>query len=118
MAETRQIPREEWEAYFDRFTKQHLRDDRPEAATIEVLSPTIGDQIEEESATLLGITYDPKGRAFEVLVEGLDHLVFEPREVWVVEEEGGLLSSVEIVREDGTKEVLTIHRTGLPLPIG
>ena len=118
MATTKQIPREQWEAYFDEYTKKHLRDDRPEAATIEVVSPMIGDQIEEEGAVLQGISYDPKDNALEVLVEGLDHLVFNPKEVWVVEDEEdeGFLTSVEIVREDGTKEILSIRRTGLPAP--
>jgi len=115
MTETKQIPKEEWEAYFDQFSKEHLRDDSPEAAKIEVVSPRIGAQVETEGALLLGVSYDPKSKAFEVLLEGVDHLVFEPKEIWVVGDEGSL-PSIEVVREDGTKEILTLRRTGLPVP--
>ncbi|HEY7699701.1 MAG TPA: DUF5335 family protein, partial [Vicinamibacteria bacterium] len=84
MTQTRQIPRHQWKEYFDRFTKRHLRDDRVEAATIELLSPALGDQFEVEGAPLLGISYDPKSEALEVLLKNMDHLVFEPKEISAV----------------------------------
>jgi hypothetical protein len=110
MTETKQIPRQQWREYFDRFTKRYLRDDRPEAATIELLSPTLGDQLEVDRAHLLGISYDPKSEALEVLLKNMDHLVFRPKEISAIEEEDGFLSGVEVVRDDGTREVLTIRR--------
>lgn len=112
MAATKEIPGHQWKDYFDRFTKRHLRDDRPETATVEYLSTELGGQVETEGAPLLGISYDPKSKALEVLLENVDHLVFHPREVWAIEEADGFLSGIEIVRDDGTKEVLTIHRAG------
>jgi hypothetical protein len=112
MAATKQIPHDQWKDYFDRFTKRYLRDDRPEAATIELLSPELGDQVEAEAAHLQGISYDPRSKALEVLLEKIDHLVFHPKEIWVWEEEDGFLHSIEIVRDDGTKEILTIRRIG------
>jgi hypothetical protein len=114
MQATKQIPRQHWKDYFNRFTKQYLRDDRPEAATLEVLSPALGDQVEVEAAHLLGISFDPKSDAIEVLLQNMDHLVYRPREIWVIEEEDGFLSSIEIVRDDDAKEILSIRRTGLP----
>jgi hypothetical protein len=111
MAATKQIPHDQWKDYFDRFTKRYLRDDRPEAATIELLSPELGDQVEAE-AHLQGISYDPRSKTLEVLLENIDHLVFHPKEIWVWEEEDGFLNSIEIVRDDGTKEILTIRRGG------
>jgi hypothetical protein len=112
MEKTKKIPRRQWKGYFDRFTKRHLRDDRPEAATLELLSPALGDQVEVEGARLLGISYDPRSEALEVLLENVDHLVFRPNEIWVVEEADGFLPSAEIVRNDGTKEILTVRRAG------
>ncbi len=111
MTATTQLPRQQWKEYFDRFTKKYLRDDRPEAATIELLSPLLGDQFEVDRVPLLGITYDPKSDALEVLLKNLDHLVFKPKAISAVEEKDGFLSGIEIVRGDGTKEVLTIRRT-------
>jgi Family of unknown function (DUF5335) len=112
MGVTKQIPRDEWKSYFDRFTRQFLQDDRPEAVSIELVSPAIGDQPEAGSVPLLGLVYDPKSQAFEVLLEGVDHLVFHPTEAWVIEEEGGFLSTIELTQADGTKELLYIHRSG------
>jgi len=112
MAATKQIPRNQCGDYFDRFTKRYLRDDRPEAATIELLSPELGAQVQADAAHLLGISYDPKSEALEVLLENIDHLVFHPKEIWVWEDEDGFLPSIEIVRDDGTKEILTVRRGG------
>lgn len=112
MTATKQIPPNQWKDYFDRFTKRHLRDDRPETARIELLSPTLGDQVQAPGAQLQGITYDTKSKALEVLVENMDHLVFRPKEIWAVEEKDGFLSGIEIVRDDGTKEILTVRRAG------
>lgn len=114
MSATKEIRREQWEDYFDRFTKRHLRDDRPEAATLEVVSPELGDQVEADRAHLLGISFDRRNDTLEVLLENVDHLAFHPKEIWVVEEEDGFLQSVEIVRDGGEKEILTIRRAGLP----
>src|SRR5262245_43708555 len=111
MTATKKIPQKRWKSYFDEFTKKHLRDDRPESATIEVLTPQLGDQKEVEGVDLLGITYDPKSKALEVLVKNMDHLVFNPKEISAIEETDGFVSGVEVVRDDGTKEVLTIRRT-------
>src|SRR4051794_18730001 len=114
MATTNQIPREEWQPYFERFTRQSLKGEPPQAATIEVLSPTFGDQFETRTARLDGLSYDPKSRAFELAFEDtqLDHLVFEPVEIWVIEEDAGFISTLELVRPDGLKEIVHISRSG------
>ena len=114
MGTTKQIPRSEWKSYFERFSKQHLNDQVPEAVTIEVLSPAIGDQFEARAAPLLGFTYDPKSNAFQVLLEDADHLVYDPKAIWVIETEDGGLSTLEIVGQDGTQEIIYVYRTGLP----
>ena len=67
---------------------------------VEVASLKIGDQIEAEWLPLLGITYDPKDDLIEVALEGVDHLIPRPREVWV-ETEGLDLSSIEVIDSNG-----------------
>jgi hypothetical protein len=112
MSSTKQLPRAEWKDYFQRFTREFLSDDAPDAATIEVMSPTLGDQFEVSSARLLGLDYDPKEKTFEVLVEDLDHLVFEPTEIWILEDASGLLSTIEVVQADGTKQIVYLRSSG------
>jgi hypothetical protein len=116
MGTTRQLPRSEWKEYFDRFTQEHLRDDNPEAATVEVISPTLGDQFEVAAVRLLGLAYDPKSEAFEVLLEDVDHLIFRPVEIWVLEGQTGFIATLEVVREDGTKEIIYVRRSGALFP--
>lgn len=118
MATTTRIPSDRLEAYFDDFTKRFLRDGAPEAADVEVLSPALGDQYVAKGDRLNGITYDPRTNALELSLgfprEDLRvHRITAPQEVWVVEEPGGFISSIEIVRADGTREVVTVKKVGL-----
>jgi hypothetical protein len=113
---TRQIPRSEWQEYLERFTQQQLMRDPPEAVTIEVLSPTAGDQYEAQTERFLGLAYDPKRERLEVLLETMDHLVFHPVEIWAIETDG-FINALELVRADGAKEILYIYRSGPPAPL-
>jgi uncharacterized protein YkuJ len=113
--ETKRLPREKWQAYFDRFARQYLGEDEPETATVEVVSPTLGDQFEVEAVRLLGVSYDPKDNVFELQLENVDHLVFEPVEIWALEGEGGFLSTLEVVHSDGTKEIIYLRKSS---PLG
>jgi hypothetical protein len=110
MGSTRQIHQDDWMAYFDRFTRRHLEHGAPEEATLELVSPSFGDQIESQGSRILGLSWDPKSQAFEVLLEGVDHMSFRPDEIWVVEEDDGLLSAIELVNADGDREILVLRR--------
>ena len=113
MGSTKQLARSEWQDYFDRFTAEHVEDSTPEAATVEVVSPRLGDQIEFSDIRLLGLNYDPKTQAFQVLLENVDHLVFHPTEIWVLEGESDSLI-IEVVGADGGKEIIYVGRSGPP----
>jgi hypothetical protein len=112
MSTTKQIERAEWKDYFDRFTRERLTDDAPGAVTVEVISPTLGDQFDVSAVRLLGLAYDPKSRIFEVLLEDVDHLTFNPSEIWILEGEAGFISTVEVVKADGGKEIIYVRRSG------
>ncbi|SRR5258705_3624239 len=110
MAVTTKIPETQLFEYFDRFTKRYLRDDSPEYASVEVLSPDWGEQFESEGEPLIGITYDHKKNSLEFELQSGDHRVIQPREVWVLEEQDGFVSSIEVIRPDGPKEIVTVRR--------
>jgi hypothetical protein len=109
MGTTKQLVRADWKDFFDQFTKEHLGDDTPEAATVEVLSPARGDQVEVSAARLLGLEYEPKSNAFRVLLQDVDHLIFHPTEIWILEGEHGSMA-IEVVRADGAKEIIYVRR--------
>jgi hypothetical protein len=110
MTTTRRIPKSELESYFDAFSKHYLRDESTNTVTVEVLMPELGDQFEAEGSHLVGITYDPRTNAFELMLESGDHRIYEPSEVWVVEDTNGFVSTIEVVHSGGTKEVIRLNR--------
>jgi hypothetical protein len=99
-----------WRPYFDRVSKA-LTGKRAE---IEVVSLKLGDQVEAEWLPLLGIAYDPKDDLIEVALEGLDHMIRNPLEVWI-EGEGLDLSAIEVVDADGVRRIVML-RDPLMLP--
>jgi hypothetical protein len=113
LLETKQIPLDQLEDYFNKFTRHFLLRESTNAVDVEVLAPDWGDQFAAEGAHLFGITYDPKDKSLEFELEGGDHRVLNPREVWTIEELDGFVKAVEVVREDGTREVARVNRLGV-----
>ena len=102
MTITREIPKLQWSQYFNTFSK-HLP-----ASNVDVLvegSDFI--QIETNKASLKGISYDGNDDAIDIFIEGLDHRIASPSAVFV-QEDGGKLSSVEVVDANGGKQVLRL----------
>lgn len=102
------IARQDWPTYFDNLSTRLADNQRPEYAEIRVLSMEDGAQRETSWLPLDGITYDRKDDLLEVIVEGMDHLILQPEEIFVDEEDEEVLS-MEIVRKDGTKEIIEIR---------
>ena len=104
----RQLPRTDWNDYFDAFSKEKSDSGRIDYAEIRVFSPEIGAQPQTKWLPLQGLTYDPKDDRLDVFVKGLDHMIVHPKVIYV-EESSGRLDSIEVVREDGTYEVVEIR---------
>ena len=105
---TRTLPRAEWNRYFDAFSHTKSDTGRIDYAEIRVLSPEDGAQPQTQWVPLQGLTYDPKDDLLEVRVTGLDHLVGHPEEIYV-DEEGGRLNRLQVVRRDGTREIVELR---------
>jgi len=74
-----------------------------------VASMNLGDQIETEWIPFFGITYDPKDDLVEFVLEGLDHLIRSPKQIFVDEGADGL-TSVEIVDSDDVKHIAVLKQ--------
>lgn len=106
----RKIERAEWRAYFDAFSRPLARGARTEYAEIRVFSPDIGAQPETRWLPLRGIAYDERHDLLDVAVEHMDHRILHPREIYVDEGPGGeVLCSMEVVEQDGTREVIELR---------
>ena len=91
----------DWKPFFDRLAR--ALENNP--AEIEVASLDLGDQLLAEWVPLIGITYDPKDDLFDVALEGLDHIVKQPREVRT-DVGGGRLIAIDIIDRDGAQLIV------------
>jgi hypothetical protein len=104
----RTLPRAEWNAYFDAFSRTKSDTGRIDHAEIRILSLEDGVQPQTHRVPLQGLTYDPKGDLLEVIMTGLDHLVGHPETIYV-DEEAGRLRRLDVVRRDGTQEIIELR---------
>jgi len=100
---TRKLEKAEWRPFFDAVSKLL----EAKVAEVEVASLDLGDQVQAEWLPLLGITYDPNDDIVEIALEGLDHMIYKPREIYL-ENGGGGLASVEIVDADGVRQIVKL----------
>ena len=105
-----ELRRGEWRRYCDRISKSLLG----KRVELEVISLDLGDRQETRWLPLLGIVYDAKSDVFEIALEGVDHLISHPREVYVEETPRGLVA-LEIISADETRQIVRL-REPLPLP--
>ena len=107
-----QVEKNNWKAFFDTLTRTLVG----RRAEVEVASLDLGDQIEAEWLPLIGIAYDPKDDLIEVALEGLDHLIRAPREVYVDFNVGGLIG-LAVIDSDHVRQIIKLKEpVALPVP--
>ncbi len=104
----RTLPRADWSTYFDAFSGVKSVTGRIDYAEIRIFSPEDGAQPQTGWLPLQGLTYDAKDDLLEVTVPGLDHLIGHPEAIYV-DEVGEHLDRFEVVRRDGTREIIEIR---------
>ena len=104
------LEKRQWHAYFDRLSKGLVG----KQVEIEVASLALGAQVEAEWLPLLGIVYEPRTDVVEIVLEGLDHMIRRPREMYA-DEEGISLTSLEIVEGGDVRHIVRL-REPLLLP--
>jgi hypothetical protein len=107
---TSKLEKAAWQPYFDNISKTLAG----KQAEIEIASLQLGDQIQAEWVPLLGIVYDPKNDLVEILLEGLDHMVRNPKEIYVDQSAVGL-TSMEVIDADDVRQIIKL-RDPLMLP--
>jgi hypothetical protein len=107
---TRKLEKAEWRPFLDRVSKLLEATE----AEIEITSLDLGEQVQAEWLPLIGITYDPGDDLVEVALEGLDHMIRRPRDIYV-ESGVGTLASIEVVDAEGVKQIVKF-RDQLLLP--
>jgi hypothetical protein len=104
----RLVPHAEWRSFFRGFSERH----EDWLVTMRVLSQALGSQIAARDVPLEGVVPGPAvgdpiaihlGRVPERHIE---HVVKEPKRVWVQLSEQGVEAALEIESNDGTKTIL------------
>ena len=110
--QSRFIQREEWGRCFEDFSRRH----EGQLATVWVLDPRFGAQVEARGLPFEGISADAQGRGPIVLELGravggnLEHPVDEPSQVWLEVNDEGAEAALEIQSEGGRKTILEFRR--------
>lgn len=93
----------EWGPFFDKLSRT-LKGARAE---LDAMSLSIGSQTEAKWLPLMGVTYDAKDDVLELVMDGLDHLIHQPEDIFF-EEDGGLLTSLQVIDREQTSYVLKL----------
>jgi hypothetical protein len=107
------IDKKDWASFLQWVTKS-LSGERAE---VDVLALNIGAQVEARALPLLGLAYDHKNDLIEVALEGLDHLIHNPRELATHEEDDGLISIRVVDADDVTQIIKLTGSLNLPAPV-
>jgi hypothetical protein len=77
-------------------------------AEIEVNSPIFGVQIEAKWLPVIGLVYDPASGVLDILLDGLDHMISHPRELYVQYGTGGV-DSLGILDGDNCWQIVLLR---------
>jgi len=106
----RKLDKEEWLVFCARASRGLIG----KRVEIKVASLDLGTQIEAQWLPFLGIDYDPRSDIIEIVLDGLDHLVRNPLELYVDEDPIGM-TSMQVIGGDGVRQILML-RDPLMLP--
>lgn len=111
----RRIERPQWVRFCEALNSELLG----MRAEIEVASMDLGVQVEAKWLPVVGVAYDRKDDAFEIILDGglehLDHLIFHPVEVYAEFGPQGI-EHMAIVERDAWQIVLVRPPLMLPRP--
>lgn len=98
-----QLAKPRWKDYFDSVSKVL----GSKLVELEVASLGLGDQVELDWVPLIGLTYDPKSDILAVAVEGIEHNIQHPQQIYV-EQDVETLHSIEVDDASGEHHILLL----------
>jgi hypothetical protein len=113
---TQEIPRQEWNNFFDLFSRQH----EGWLATLEVFGPDIGAQEQAHEMPLEGVSIASENNPTEIAInlgktpeDHVTHTITKPEHVWLEQTSEGANAALEIESENQTKTLLRF-RSAMP----
>ena len=108
--ETKKIPADRWAEWSTTFTNGN----RGRLFKIELVSDEVGVEPLVNGAALVALDYDPVGKENSFVISYGDkatpasHVIAKPVALWQAQDENGLVVSLEIEAEDGSRTVITL----------
>ncbi len=109
--ETKKIPAGRWTEWNDTFTNGN----RGRQIRIEIVSDELGDEPLANGAALVALDYDPAGKGNRFVISygeeaaPSSHVMAKPVALWQGQDENGLIVSLEIETEDGSRTIVTLN---------
>ena len=100
----RSIQKAEWASFCAGVSKALQGSD----AEIEVASLELGNQVENEWAPWIGISYDPKDDIIDIALEEHDHIVNRPIEM-LADMDDVNISALQITDAEGARHLLRLR---------
>lgn len=115
---TREIPREEWNEFFDSFSRQH----EGWLVTLEVLGQEIGAQVEEHDLSFGGIVNEwdeIHGNQIVIMLgtkpqDHISHSIDRPAQVFLEQTDEGADVALSVRSADGITALLRFRSAMLP----
>jgi len=116
--QTRQIPKSEWPAFLDAFSRQH----EGWLVKLEIMNPDLGAQVEESGLVLEGLTDEwdeVSGNTIMIMAgnkpdDHVTHSINKPTEVSLEQTDEGADAALSIKSADGTTALLSFRSAVLP----
>ena len=116
--QTKQIPKSEWPAFLDQFSRQH----EGWLVKLEIFNPEFGAQVEETGLALEGLTDEwdeVKGNTIMITAgnepdDHVTHSISHPTEVSLEQTDEGADAALSIKSADGTTALLSFRAAVLP----
>ena len=109
--QTRELEKRYWQEFFDQVSSSL----EGKLIKIEVGSLDLGAQIEADSLSLNGLSYDPRGDTFIIATEAIEHNIGSPQQIFIADGDEGI-NSIDIRCADGTEQILSFSEP-LALPV-
>lgn len=116
--QTKQIPKSEWAAFLNTFSRQH----EGWLVKLEIFNPDLGAQVEQTGLALKGLADewdDAKGNTIMIMAgneldDHVTHSISNPTEVSLEQTDDGADVALSIKSADGTTALLSFRATVLP----